>query len=188
MKGLVFNALNDLVETKFGLTCWDAMIQSVQPANEGAYSGVQTYPDEQLFALVSALSVQTQTPAQVLIRVFGKYLFTVLIQRYPHFRQSDHSLKSFLLSVDEAIHVEVKKLFPNAVTPRFEYEDPSPEQLVMLYTSPRKLCTLAEGLLDGASDHFHSLITVHHSQCMHQGHSHCRLEITFLDACQTEGC
>lgn len=179
MKGLVFNALNTLVEEKFGLRLWDSVLKQVNPPNGGAYSGVQTYPDEQLFALVQALSEQTQTPVNSLIRVFGHYLFGVLIQRYPHFREEGQSLKDFLKSVEAAIHIEVKKLFPDSLTPRFDYEDPSPDKLVMIYSSPRQLCALAEGLFEGASSHFNEPLTVVQSHCTHKGDEDCRFELTF---------
>ena len=49
----------------------------------------------------------------------------------------------------------------------------------MIYRSQRKLCALAEGLIEGAAEQFGETVTIRHPQCMHRGDEHCRLELTF---------
>ena len=79
--------------------------------------------------------------------------------------------------VDGVIHVEVQKLFPDAITPRLVCEDPGPDRLVMTYRSERGFCHLVEGFLDGVSDHFGTKIDYHQSSCAHDG----RFELGFSD-------
>ncbi len=179
MKGIVFTLFNELVENQFGLVVWDKLLETVNPASEGIYTAGETYPDEELFALVQALSDHTQIPAPDLVRAFGVFMFPHLSERYPGFVTDQSSLKVFLKTVHDVIHVEVKKLFPEAGLPVIEYQDPSDKALVMLYRSPRKLCHLSEGLITGASKHFKTEVTIAHPICMHKGSDHCRLELTF---------
>lgn len=178
MKGAVFTIFEDMVVEQFGLLTWDRLLSAVAPDSEGIYTASDSYPDAELFELVGGLSAMTGQPVQTLVQHFGRYALGRFAELYPdHFRVL--TPKQFLMSVDRAIHVEVLKLYPDALLPAFEYEDPAPSRLVMLYRSPRKLCSFAEGLIEGTSRHFATPIRVEHPLCMHRGDEHCRLEIEF---------
>jgi len=175
MKGVVFNLLSDMVEEKFGLEVWDALLQDTQ--QDGIYVSTESYPDENLFALVAAASEKSGMPANDLVKAFGEYMFPNFHQQNPGFFTPGMGLKEFLLSVDRVIHVEVRKLHPDAGLPQFEYIDEHDQELTMLYNSPRKLCMLAEGLIAGAATHFETEYTLSHNECMHDGADACRLHL-----------
>ena len=181
MKGMVFTMLSDLVEDQFGISMWDDLIDETKPASEGIYTSVDVYPDEELLAYVVALSERSGVPIPDLVRAFGKFVLTKFATIHPEFFE-DHSAKSFLKSVHDVIHVEVKKLHPGVVLPEFEYDDPGDNQLVMHYYSPRNLCHLAEGLIEGAAERFGVDVTLDHTECTHSGADHCVLALTFAEA------
>lgn len=178
MKGMVFNIFSDLVSDQFGLDVWDALIDRTNPASGAIYSGVDVYPDGELMAYVAELSELTATPAADLVRAFGMYTMHRFTRIHPEFLEG-HSAKTFLESVHDIIHVEVKKLHPDALLPDFQYESSSENDLTMIYSSPRKLCYLAEGLIKGAGEIFSQGIEIQHNICMHNGAAHCRLELDF---------
>ena len=175
MKGIVFNLLAEMVEDKFGLEVWDALLQATQ--QDGIYVSTETYPDENLFALVAAASEKSGIPANDLIKTFGEFMFPHFHKQNPNFFEKDMTLKQFLLFVDRVIHVEVRKLHPDASLPTFQYIDEHDQELTMLYSSPRKLCMLAEGLIAGAATHFNTEYTLSHNECMHDGADSCRLHL-----------
>lgn len=177
MKGIVFTLFNELVEQQFGLEAWDSLLRNT--GQDGVYTAASTYPDEQILKMVGGLSEQSGLPAQTLVHAFGKFMLKGFVQQYPTFFQGDVTAKQLLKSVDGIIHIEVKKLFPDAILPSFEYEDPCEDQLVMIYRSDRKLCSLAEGLIDGTAEHFGASISRRHTECLLNGDDHCRLELTF---------
>jgi len=84
-----------------------------------------------------------------------------------------------LKTIGKIIHIEVHNLFPEASLPKFSYEDPGPDHLVMIYDSERHLCDLVEGLLVGVGRHFGQEIEFTQSLCTKRGDPHCRFEITF---------
>ena len=178
MKGIVFTVFNQLVEEKFGLSTWDNVIEKSKTSTQGSYTAAATYDDSEIFALVGALSQETKIPANDLVAAFGEYLFHKLAAKYPHFLKGV-DFKKFLLSIEHVIHIEVKKIYPDAGLPTFAYETPSSDELIMTYRSPRKLCQLAEGLIKGASSHFSAQYTLKHETCMHKGADECRLHIYF---------
>jgi len=52
------------------------------------------------------------------------------------------------------IHVEVKKLYPDALLPRFTSKRISEDELLMTYESVRHMEDLAVGLIKGCFRHF----------------------------------
>ena len=61
---------------------------------------------------------------------------------------------SFLKTIDEVVHIEVRKLYPDAELPSFETVEAGPAHLQMTYRSPRCLGDFAEGLMEGCFAHF----------------------------------
>ncbi|MCA9186307.1 MAG: heme NO-binding domain-containing protein [Pirellulaceae bacterium] len=178
MKGIVFTCLNEMVEDTFGVAAWDDMLG--QAHLDGVYTAADTYADAEMLALVGAMSDRTGTAPADLIREFGKYMLPKMAEQYPVFFPPGMVARQFLLSVHDIIHVEVKKLFPDAELPTFQYEMPADDQLVMVYRSRRQLCVLAEGLIEGAAAYFGEQLRYKQSQCYHQGDDHCRIEICFM--------
>ena len=180
MKGMVFTFLGEMVEERYGIEVWDELIDETRPVSDGVYVSTDVYPDEEFLAYVSAMSERYDIPVNDLVFAFGEYLLSTFAKVHPEFFDG-HDAKSFLKSVHDVIHVEVRKLHPDVVLPHFDYEEPEANELVMLYRSPRGLCALAEGLIAGAAGHFGVGIDRTHASCMHKGSDHCRLELVFKD-------
>lgn len=180
MKGVIFNYMAEMVEENFGLEAWDAILQKT--GHSGIYIAADTYSDQELMDLVGAAHEVSNIPVNDLVKSFGEYMFPRFRDTNPQFFSDNMTLKSFLLSVDRIIHVEVRKLHPGAILPEFEYKDETDNELTMYYTSPRKLCHLAEGLIAGAAAHFDTKYTLSHSDCMHSGAKACTLHLTVLDS------
>ncbi len=178
MKGIVFNIFADLVTDNFGMEVWDSLIQETSPASGAVYTSGEVYPDGELIAYVTALSGITGAAPADLVRTFGTYTMHKFYKLHPEF-MAEHTAKSFLQSVHDVVHVEVKKLHPDTLLPEFAYESTGDKQLTMLYCSPRKLCHLAEGLIVGTGEIFDEQIDLVHAECMHQGAAQCRLELDF---------
>ena len=178
MKGIIFSLFNQLVEEKWSLEIWENLLDDVNPASGGAYTSAGNYPDDELFALIGALSKKTNLSVEDLVTAYGRYLLGELAKLYSSFFEGV-SAKEFLMSIHNIIHVEVKKLYPDAELPSFRYEEPDKEHLVMIYRSKKKLCKLAEGLIFGTADHFGIIIDQRQTLCMLQGDDHCRFELEF---------
>lgn len=178
MKGVIFNVLEEMVESQFGMEKWNEILEAT-PCSDGIYIAGENYPDEDAFALIATASEILQIPAPDLIGAFGEYLFHQLSHRHPVFVESQPTLRAFLKSVHSVIHVEVNKLYTTTNLPMFEYFEPDDQRLIMRYHSPRKLCILAEGLIRGAAAHYQHSIELKHEVCIHKGSDFCDLEVTF---------
>lgn len=179
MKGVIFNILEEMIEERYGMAVWNEILNRTMPG-DGIYIAGESYPDEQLFSLVEAVSEQLDLPRAKVVSRFGEFLFQQLAVRHPVFLEDPEDLKSFLMSIQSVIHVEVQKLYDSPNLPTFQYTEPDPDTLIMHYHSPRKLCLLAEGLIRGAAAHYETAIEIDHASCMHQGDQQCDLIIRFI--------
>ncbi|WP_044871337.1 heme NO-binding domain-containing protein [Pseudomonas sp. LFM046] len=160
MKGVVFTEFLELVENRFGLEALDDVINRAHLDNDGAYTAVGTYEHQDMVKLVVALSEVTGVTVPDLIRTFGEYLFKRFTLGYPRLFQGVNSTFDFLSSIEHHIHVEVRKLYPDAELPTFAYESQGPDRLVMIYQSRRPFADLAEGLIRGCIEHYDESIEV----------------------------
>lgn len=160
MKGIVFTEFLEMVEQKFGYATVEKIIQNSKLPNDGAYTSVGTYNFSEMGALVHHLHKETNIPIAELLEVFGAYFFNFLAANYLHFLNRSDSLFEFLDSIHNHIHIEVKKLYPDAELPAFETIEMTKLKMVMNYTSERKLGDFAKGLLTKSAEHFNEDVTI----------------------------
>lgn len=160
MKGIVFTEFLDLVEAKFGYEVVDHIIQESKLPNRGAYTGVGTYPHGEMVSLVTHLSQRANIPVSELLRLYGQHLFGVFAKSYSHFFQGVDSAFDLLEHLENDIHIEVRKLYPDAELPRFETRRPTNDSLEMIYHSERRMADFALGLMEAALDHFGQPATI----------------------------
>jgi len=177
MKGIVFTEFLAMVEEKFGYATVDKIIEESKVPNDGAYSAVGTYKHGELVNLIVALHKESGIPIPDLIKTYGNYFFNVLESNYGAFFKRVPNLFTFLASIHGHIHVEVKKLYPDAELPAFEVIEQTDQKMVMNYTSERKLSDFAEGLLEKAAAHFNENVIIKKSFITEDG-SEVRFEIT----------
>ena len=154
LKGVVFTEFLELVEDAFGLDVVDRIIEVADTPTAGAFTSVGTYDHSELIALVGALSVEVDTPVVELLHTFGKHLFGVFVHQFPELFEGVQTALQFVMQIEEYIHVEVRKLYPDAELPTFEHEVLEDGSLELTYTSTRPFSEFARGLLMGCVEHF----------------------------------
>ncbi|MCP3873781.1 MAG: hypothetical protein GY699_11565 [Desulfobacteraceae bacterium] len=180
MKGIVFNMLEDLIIEKFGEETIEEIYSDVKFSGDVLpFISPETYPDSDLFTILDSLVQKTSIPVDDLIFEFGKFMFPVFFKKYPVFFENIISPIEFLKSVNDIIHVEVKKFFENATPPTVIVKQLSENKIALYYKSERKLCKLLEGLLEGTALHFNKKISYVHKKCMKNGEDQCEYEIKF---------
>lgn len=154
MKGVVFTVFQEMVEDQFGLDMYDRLVESTELPSGATYTAVGTYDHSELIKLVGQLSKETNTPVPALVKAFGRHLFGALAGAYPQFAEEVDNSIEFLASIEGYIHVEVKKLYPEAELPRFEFAQLEEDQWELKYYSARPFADLCEGLIEASIEHF----------------------------------
>jgi len=154
MKGMVFTEFLEFVGERFGEDMVDDIIEVSALPSGGAYTSVGTYSHGEMASLCGALAERTQQPVDELVRDFGDRLSDTFARDFPDFFRRAGNLFDFLASIEAHIHIEVLKLYPDAELPRFVVEERTAARMVLLYTSPRKMGHLSEGLILGSARQF----------------------------------
>ena len=171
MKGVVFTEFLGMVEEQFSADMVDDVIDDAQLPHGGAYTAVGTYPHQEMVAMVVALSRHSHIAVSGPVHAFGKYLFGRFVVGFPSFFHGVDNAFQFLSSIENIIHVEVLKLYPDAELPSFDVEHHEEGKLVLLYHSPRHFEDLAECLMQGCVAHFGESIVISRQPTAH-GSSH----------------
>lgn len=178
MKGVIFNLLEEVVRHRHGEDAWDALLEKA--GLTGSYTSLGSYPDADMRKLVDAASDALAMSGGDVLRWFGREAIPILAQRYPGFFVAHTSARSFVLSVNQIIHPEVRKIYAGADVPVFDFQDgPDGALLMGYYSAPRKLCALAEGFIEGASRHYGETVRFEHLACMHRGDAKCLFRLWF---------
>ncbi len=154
MKGIVFSEFLEMVEERFGYELVDTLLVESELKSKGIYTAVGTYDFAEMVTLITGLSKHTGLEVSFLLKEYGFHFFGVIQKSYPHFLDRTKTAFQFLASIENHIHVEVQKLYPEAELPTFDTNLFSPGHLEMIYRSERSMADFAEGLIEKSLEFF----------------------------------
>lgn len=183
MKGVIFNLFEEAISKTYGEEMWDDLLD--EERLDGAFTSLGNYPDASLERLVESASKRLNESSQEVIRWFGEQAIHSLAVRYPEFFRRAQNAREFLLSVNGIIHPEVRKVYPDADVPTFDFQDAPDGGVLMGYRSKRRLCALAQGFIEGSAKEFGETAQVEHFKCMLRGDEQCLCHVKFSKAVGT---
>ena len=154
MKGVIFREYIDFVSEVFGEDMADTMIEGADLPSGGSYTTVGKYDWKELTSMVGVLAAETENDPDALVRAFGHHLIGQLSKDFPTFFESCENCFDLIETVDSLIHVEVKKLYPDAELPSLETRPLEKGGLCVIYTSCRPFGQLCLGMIEGSAAHF----------------------------------
>lgn len=178
MKGVVFTEFLEMVEDTMGQDMTDELLEGCRLASGGSYTALGTYDHAEIVQLVVRLSQLTGLAVPDLLKTFGRHLLGRFVVLYPAFFSQAPTLFDLLEKVEGYIHVEVRKLYPDAELPSFECSRPSESILHMTYSSARPFADLAEGLILGCVAHYGVEVALSRHDLAGVPGTHARFELT----------
>jgi hypothetical protein len=186
LKGIIFNLLERVVADEHGDDAWDDLLERAEV--DGTYTALGNYPDAELLLLLSLMPEAFGGSQVGQLRWFGRKAMPMLAERYAIFFAEPRDTPAFLLTLNNVIHAEVRKLYPDADVPTFTFdpipgvEPPPGDSLVLGYRSGRMLCGLAEGFIEGAAAHYSQAVRIEQPRCMLRGDEACAIVCAFEPA------
>jgi hypothetical protein len=174
MHGLIFMELQKFVGATAGPEAWTALLRSANISRTN-YLVTESYPDEEVVAIVTAASKALDQTAPAILEAFGEFIAPDLFKIYRAFIPKTWKTMDLLENTETAIHRAVRLRDPKAEPPALNCKRTAPNQVVIVYTSPRKLCFVAKGLIRGVAGYYKEKVRVTESSCMHQGGANCTL-------------
>jgi hypothetical protein len=160
MKGIVFTEFLEMVEDKFSPELADRILDTAKLRSGGVYTAVGTYDHREMIELIAHLSKETGVGCVDLLQSFGTHMFERFYTLFPQYFKGVDSSFDFLEKIESYIHVEVRKLYPEAELPSFVCDRPQPESLRLTYRSTRPFAALAEGLIRGCVAHYREAVDI----------------------------
>ncbi|GAB7256571.1 heme NO-binding domain-containing protein [uncultured Polaribacter sp.] len=160
MKGIVFTEFLDLVEEKFGIEMVDKIISQSTLESEGIYTSIGTYSFSEMLQLLKHLSENTNISIDNLLLVYAEHFFSVIENSYPGLLATYKDPIEMISSIEDHIHIEVRKIYPDAELPTFIVEEKTEDSLVLIYKSSRAMHHFGLGLMNKTFEHFNSTATI----------------------------
>jgi hypothetical protein len=160
MRGLIFTEFLELVETGFGMEITDQVITRGCPFHTGGFTSVGAYDHRDLVSMIGELSKLTNVSSPDLVYKFGKHMFAKFLELHPDAFERVSSTFELLLRVEGVIHVEVRKLNPEAELPSFSFPQTEVGWLDVVYRSKRPFADLAHGLISASIEHFRESLEI----------------------------
>lgn len=179
MHGIIHSELKKYVTTKLGTAAWSALVK--EAGLEGkVYLPHQAYPDADAVALVTTASRVTGLPAEAILEDFGEFIAPDLLALYkPHVNPAWKTL-DMLENTERTIHRVVRANSAGATPPVLKAKRLAPDKLLIAYSSPRKMCGVAKGIVKGVGKHYGEAVTLAEATCMNRGDSACEIEVTVM--------
>ena len=175
MHGVIFASFGDYVTSRFGADAARRLLQ-----DEPVYLLSEAYEDERLYDLIGRAAEMTEIPVETLVREFGVFTAEQTFTRlYPAFFDVAGNGRTFLLTIEDRIHELVRATIPNARPPQLAVAPHGEDGVRIEYSSPRHLCILLTGLVDGTARHFGERVEIVESTCMRRGDSACLFDVRF---------
>lgn len=175
MHGLIFASFRDYLHTEHG-----AGVAQEVTADEPQYTLSEAYPDERFLALLERACERTGLTADDLLFEFGVFTAATTFARlYSVLFKLSPTARAFLLTVETPIHDTVRVAMPDARPPELKVTDLGEHGLEILYTSPRRICQMLRGLVEGTGRVYDERLEVEEPECMHRGDPACRVLVRF---------
>ena len=160
MKGTIFTEFLNFVALRHGDDFVDDMIHHSGLAATASYTSVGTYDFSELARLLGSFCTMSGVSAPDALKAFGRHLATYFCDNFEDFYRRYNCTFELLGNVEEGIHVEVRKLYPDAQLPRFEIVDCGEDAMVLRYSSCRPLADLAVGLIEASASYYNERFIV----------------------------
>lgn len=143
----------------------------------------RVYDDALLLEGVETAHKLSNLPVDTLLQEFGSYFMTNGLTRYrcKYLLSQVHNGRDLLLTMHDA-HEQISRL-PDGLTPplfRYYAHPHDSEALILIYDSPRKLCPVLKGSIEGTAIYFEEKVHISELTCMRKGHKTCTFQVKFF--------
>lgn len=176
MHGTIFMELRKYVECMLGTGAWPGLLKD-SGLESKVYLAVREYPDEEAAAIMRAASAGRKVSLPDLQEDFGMFIAPDLIGMYSSFVKPEWRTLDLIEHTESTIHRVVRLRNPGAQPPELRTRRPSADTVEITYTSPRRLCAVARGIIKGLAFHYNEQVEIREARCMNRGDPSCELTV-----------
>jgi hypothetical protein len=179
MNGIVFIEIGRFAQSRLGEQAWREVVRLAGVPSR-TYYRVADYPDAEAFALFSSLSAAMNEPVAEILQNFGEFIVPDLMKMARYWIKPDWKTLDLIANTEKTIHEMLRSEGSQTDPPKLRCRRSSPEEIVVTYDSPRKMCDLAKGIIRGVAKHYGERVMIVEPTCMLRGGVECRLAVKLV--------
>jgi len=180
MHGLILTELKRFAGAQLGHAAWQGLLQEAG-LEKRLYVSSGKYPDAEVMAIVEGLAQRTGKDPQDLLVEFGRFIAPTLMSAFKPFIKPQWKTLEMIEHTEENIHRAARIHDPSAMPPRLQVRRVNDQQIVILYESKRKLCSVAKGIAQGVAEHYGERVEISDLTCMLRGKPSCTIAVTLIN-------
>jgi len=179
MQAIIFAELKKYAEARLGTDAWRPLLREAG-VTRSVYAPGQDYPDAEAGAIVAAASKRTGLEPDAILQDYGEFIAPDLLRLYRHLIQPSWRSLDLIEHTEETIHKAVRRDSPGAHPPQLKCTRKSPDEVVVHYSSPRRMCGAAKGIIRGVGRHYGNRLSLAEPTCMLKGGAECQIAVKRL--------
>lgn len=129
--------------------------------------GVEVWrPDDDFRKIVAGAAERAGLTQNALLESFGEFIAPRLLSIYPALVKPEWRTLDVIEHTERAIHTVVRAEHPGAIPPYLRVHRTSPSEVIIFYDSPKRLCSVAKGIIRGLARHFGETLRITEERCM----------------------
>lgn len=182
MHGLIFVTWEKYLSERFDESFFKDYRDAIGETPSTSPLASRTYSDEALLVSVEAACRLSGLSSDTILWEYGRYFIINGLTSHlcAYLLTKATNGRELLLMMREA-HAQMRRLPDGLTPPLFGYQaiSSSPNELALIYDSPRHLCALLWGAVEGAAQRYGQRVQVVEVSCMKHGAPVCRFELRF---------
>lgn len=180
MHGLIFMTWEKYLAERLGFPFLHSYREHIGESLSAIPLANRLYDDATLLAGVAAASQLSRFPVETLLREYGRYFIINGLTGHlcSYILSNVFSGRDLLLIMRDA-HARLRRTLEGMQPPLFEYVSAASNEVTLLYDSPRQLCTVLLGAIEGAAQRYGETVQIEEQSCMKQGAANCRIKAVF---------
>jgi Haem-NO-binding len=179
MQAIIFGELKKYAEARLGADAWRPLLRAAG-VTRPVYAPGHDYPDAEAGAIVAAASKKTGLEPDAILQDFGEFIAPDLVRLYRHLIHPSWRSLDLLEHTEETIHKAVRRDNPSAHPPQLKCTRTSSHEVVVRYSSERRMCGVAKGIIRGLGRQFGDRLSLTEPTCMLKGGAECQIVVKRL--------
>ena len=176
MQGIFLDALERFVVRELGETGLH-QVRARTGRGDNRYMFDTTYPDGELISIVHSVSQANGLPPEEILKQFAEGLVPTLLDVFGFLVNPNWTFVDFLLNTEAVIHKAVRLNTPSAKPPAILAHMAAMDAVAITYRSPRRLCSVAKGIIRGSAIHYKVKAAISEERCMLRGDPECVITV-----------
>jgi hypothetical protein len=176
VQGIFLDAMERFVVQELGEAGLH-QVRALTGRGDNRYVFDAAYPDGEIITLAQVVSQASGLPPEEILQQFAEGLVPNLLEVFGFLVNRNWTFVDFLLNTETIIHRAVRLNTPSAKPPTILAHMAAPGTVAITYRSPRRLCSVAKGIIRGSATHYKVKAAISEERCMLRGDLECVITV-----------